>query len=96
MIQIRQYHIRIHDVITGVLRASAPPEVPLHIYLSQVNMTAFIRSIKSTGARGGYMFGGVVVFGRHPAATIESNVSGFVASEVIPFIRIEENVDVKA
>jgi len=95
MVKIRQFHIRSSDVITGVLSATAPLDLPLQIYLSNINMTVFIRVAKSKGTGRTHSFRGTVVYGRHPSAKIDSDASGFVASEVIPFIKIEDSVDVE-
>jgi len=94
MVNIRQFHIRDSDVITGILKTSTTPNLPIQVYLSGVNMIAFIRGVKKH--KTSYSFIGTVVYGRHPSAKIESDASGFVASEIVPFINVEENVDVKA
>lgn len=96
MIRIKQYHIRASDQISGVLRTSAPIALPLGIYLSKVNMTVFLRRLRPCGVPGGYMFNGVVHHGRHESATVESDASGYVATEVIPYIDLKEDADVKA
>ena len=95
MIRIMQFHVRRFDAISGTLRSSSPIELPLHVYLSKINMTAFIREVRPVPGGQIYMFQGMVVYGRHPVAKIESSSSGFVASEVVPFITVEEKVDVK-
>lgn len=95
MLNIRQFHIRRNDEITGVLRTSAPLELPLSVYLSKVNMTAFLRSYKPGRHGKSGMFKGTAVFGRHPSAQIESDANGYVDAELIPYIQVKEGIDVK-
>jgi len=96
MIRVRQFHIRADDTISGILRTTSPPELPLQVYLTSVNMTAFIREVRrKDAAPNTYMFRGVVHYGCHDSVTIQCDCDGFVATEVLPYINAMESEDVK-